>query len=97
LRSLRGSSALPVVGGGAGGSGVGEPLAGGAGPDDLAGDGEPVEDARAELRVGESLGFRHLGLVAGTGDGRAFFALGADRTVVAVCSPDVMRSNLHLT
>jgi hypothetical protein len=42
--------------GGAPLAGVGQPVGGGAGLDDLPGEGEPVDDGRAEARVGEGLG-----------------------------------------
>jgi hypothetical protein len=37
-------------------AGLGEPVAGGSALDDLPGVGEPVDDGRAEPRVGEGLG-----------------------------------------
>jgi hypothetical protein len=55
---------------------VGEPVAGGADLDDLPGEGEPVDDGGAELRVGEGLGPGRELLVARNRVNRAFLPLG---------------------
>jgi hypothetical protein len=57
---------------------VGQAVAGGAGFDDVAGEGEPVDDGRAEPWVGEGLGPAGEGFVGGDGDGVAFLAFGQD-------------------
>jgi hypothetical protein len=55
---------------------VGQPVGGRAGLDDLSGEGEPVDDGRAEPRVGEGLGPAGERLVRGDGDCRSLFSLG---------------------
>ena len=66
------------VGGGASFAGVGQPVGGGAGFDDLPGEGQPVDDGRAQPWVGEGLGPRGERLVGGDRHRRAFFTFGED-------------------
>jgi hypothetical protein len=55
---------------------VGESVAGGAGFDDLTGEGEAVDDGGAEPRVGEGPGPAGERLVASDGDRGPFLPLG---------------------
>ena len=57
---------------------MGEPVAGGAGLDDLAVEGESVDDGGAEPRVGEGLGPAGERLVGGDRDGGLLLAFGED-------------------
>jgi len=59
-------------------AGVGEAVAGGAGFDDVAAEGEAVHDRGAESWVGEGLGSAGEAVVAGDRDGVLFFAFGED-------------------
>jgi len=60
----------------AGGSGVGESVGGGAGFDDLSGEGQAVDDGRTQAWVGEGFCPGGERLVGGDRDGRAYLALG---------------------
>jgi hypothetical protein len=61
-----------------GGRGCGEAVAGGAGFDDVAVEGESVDDCGGEAGVGEGFGPAAEGFVGGHCDGVAFFAFGED-------------------
>ena len=71
-----GSIALDGSACGVGVAGVGEPVGGAAGFDDLSGEGQPVHDGRAQSWVGEGLCPGGEGFVGGDGDRGAFFSLG---------------------
>ena len=58
------------------GAGVGEPVGGAAGFDDLPGERQPVDDGSAQPRIGECLCPGREWLVGGDRDGRTFFAFG---------------------
>ena len=57
---------------------MGESVGVGAGFDDLAGEGEAVDDRGAQARVGEGLVPGGEGFVGGDGDRGAFFSFGED-------------------
>src|SRR5262249_55756122 len=68
---VSGSGGLPGFGGA-------QPVGVGAGVDDVGVEGEPVDDGRAEPRVGEGGGPLGEGGVGRDRDGGAFFAFGED-------------------
>ena len=57
---------------------MGEAVGGGAGLDDVAVEGEPVDDRGAESRVGEGLGPARERLVGGDRDAVFLLAFGED-------------------
>lgn len=57
---------------------MGQAVGVGAGFDDVAAEGEPVDDGRAEPGVGEGLGPAGEGLVGGDGDAVLLLAFGQD-------------------
>jgi hypothetical protein len=70
------ASAWPASVGRLHATGMGEPVAGDTGFDDLAVEGETVDDGRAEPGVGEGLGPAGERLVGGDRDGGLLFAFG---------------------
>jgi hypothetical protein len=70
----------------AGGEGVGETVGAGAGFDDVPGEGQPVDDRRAEPRVGDGLRPAGERLVARDGQTGGLLAFGEDLSRTAYSS-----------